>query len=237
MYCQIGWSEVKWKSLSHVWLCGTPNSLGSLSLLQGIFPTQDWTRVSCIAGGFFTNGAIRQLVVQQRNCQPGRLPCPGEGSGEAFLDQQVRIHCCQEWSCGSLTSLHFWAMKLWVPMTSVWTSYHSETKVRGVQQESEKRYYHILWDPSQRPHGHSCHKCDCCRRQGKGGLKWGPQTEGSKAGVSEAQVLVTQSYPTLCNPMDCSLPGSSVHGILQARILKWVALPFSRGSSWPRDWT
>ena len=37
--------------------------------------------------------------------------------------------------------------------------------------------------------------------------------------------------------MDCSLPGSSVHGILQARILEWVAIPFSRGSSWPRDWT
>ena len=39
------------------------------------------------------------------------------------------------------------------------------------------------------------------------------------------------------DPMDCSPPGSSVHGILQARILEWVAIPFSRGSSWPRDWT
>ena len=42
---------------------------------------------------------------------------------------------------------------------------------------------------------------------------------------------------TLCNPMDYSPPGSSVHGILQARILEWVAVPFSRGSSWPSDWT
>ena len=42
---------------------------------------------------------------------------------------------------------------------------------------------------------------------------------------------------TLCDPMDCRLPGSSVHGILQARILEWVALPSSRGSSWPRDRT
>ena len=48
---------------------------------------------------------------------------------------------------------------------------------------------------------------------------------------------VAQSCPTLCNPMDCSLPGSSVHGISQARILKWVAISFFRGSSWPRDWT
>ena len=41
----------------------------------------------------------------------------------------------------------------------------------------------------------------------------------------------------LCDPMDCSPPGSSVHGILQARILEWVAIPFSRGSSQPRDRT
>ena len=46
-----------------------------------------------------------------------------------------------------------------------------------------------------------------------------------------------QSCPTLCDPMDCSLPGSSVHGILQARILEWAAISFSRGSSQPRDWT
>ena len=50
-----------------------------------------------------------------------------------------------------------------------------------------------------------------------------------------AQLL--QSCPTLCDPVDCSLPGSSVHEILPARILKWVAMPSSRGSSWPRDWT
>ena len=41
-------------------------------------------------------------------------------------------------------------------------------------------------------------------------------------------VLVTQSYPSLCDPMDYSLPGSSVHVIFQARILEWVAIPFSR---------
>ena len=46
-----------------------------------------------------------------------------------------------------------------------------------------------------------------------------------------------QLCPSLCDPMDCSSPGSSVHGILQARILEWVAMPFSRGSSWPRDST
>ena len=48
---------------------------------------------------------------------------------------------------------------------------------------------------------------------------------------------VAQSCPTLCNPVDCSLPGSSIHGILQVRILEWVAISFSRGSSRPRDRT
>ena len=45
------------------------------------------------------------------------------------------------------------------------------------------------------------------------------------------------SCVTLCSPMDCSLPGFSVHRIFQARVLEWVAIPFSRRSSWPRDWT
>ena len=54
---------------------------------------------------------------------------------------------------------------------------------------------------------------------------------------SKSKVLVTQSYPTLCDPMDCSPPGSSVHGILQARTLEWGAVPSSMGYSRPRDQT
>ena len=46
---------------------------------------------------------------------------------------------------------------------------------------------------------------------------------------------VAQSCPILCDPIDCSLPDSSVHGILQARMLEWVAIPFSRGPSQPRE--
>ena len=49
--------------------------------------------------------------------------------------------------------------------------------------------------------------------------------------------LVAQSCLTLCNPMDCSPPGSSLHGILQARTLEWVVISFSRGSSQPKDQT
>ena len=53
--------------------------------------------------------------------------------------------------------------------------------------------------------------------------------------VKESEVV--QSCPTLCHPTDCSLPGSSVYGIFQARILKWVAISFSRRSSWSRACT
>ena len=50
-------------------------------------------------------------------------------------------------------------------------------------------------------------------------------------------MLVTQLFPTLCDSMGYSLPGSSVQGVLQARILEWVAIPFSKGSSQPRNQT
>ena len=62
------------------------------------------------------------------------------------------------------------------------------------------------------------------------------------AGITRAgpwwssEVKVTQSCVTFCYPMDCRTTGSCVHGILQARLLEWVAISFSRGSSWPRDW-
>ena len=53
----------------------------------------------------------------------------------------------------------------------------------------------------------------------------------------DIDIEVTQLCPTLCNPMNCSLPGSSVHGTFQARVLEWVAISFSRRSSRPRDRT
>ena len=60
-----------------------------------------------------------------------------------------------------------------------------------------------------------------------------PEVEALK----EVNVLVAQSCQTLCDPLDCSPPGSSVHGVLQARILEWVAISFSRGYSRSRDVT
>ena len=61
---------------------------------------------------------------------------------------------------------------------------------------------------------------------------------GAKQGASLGVLgMYLQSSLTLCDPMDCSPPGSSVHGVLQARILEWVAISFSRASSRPRNRT
>ena len=67
-------------------------------------------------------------------------------------------------------------------------------------------------------------------------ISWGSLSDVPGTMLSESE-RVAQSCPTLWHPMDCSPPGSSVHGILQARILGWVAIPFSGGSSQPGDWT
>ena len=58
-----------------------------------------------------------------------------------------------------------------------------------------------------------------------------------KINKEESESEATQFCLTLCDPMDCSLPGSSIHGIFQARILEWVVISFSRRSPQPRDWT
>ena len=58
---------------------------------------------------------------------------------------------------------------------------------------------------------------------------------GRKTSGKGMRAKLLQSYLTLCNPMDCSPPRSSVHRIFQARVLVWVAMPSSRGSSRPRD--
>ena len=71
----------------------------------------------------------------------------------------------------------------------------------------------------------------------EGALDYGEVDNEKGLRFTEISVLVTQSCPALCNPMDCSLPGSSVCGLLQARILEWIAIPFSRGSSQSRNQT
>ena len=76
-----------------------------------------------------------------------------------------------------------------------------------------------------------------CFRISKSSLKMLKMEENSSLRVCLTLcVSVTQSRPTPCDLMDYSPPSSSVHGIIQTRILEWVAIPFSRVSFWPRNW-
>ena len=82
---------------------------------------------------------------------------------------------------------------------------------------------------------HTAGVCYSLQRQVQTISHMSPNSETSIFPVRACKAKSLQSRPTLCNPLDP--PGSSVFGILQARILEWVATPFSRGSSQPRDWT
>ena len=85
-------------------------------------------------------------------------------------------------------------------------------------------------------------QCSCLENPRDGGAWWAAVNGVTQSRTrlkrlsssSSSKMTVAQSWPTLCDPIDHSLPGSSVHGILQARILEWVAIHFSRGSSQPR---
>ena len=83
------------------------------------------------------------------------------------------------------------------------------------------------------------HQASLCmefsRQESWSGLPLSTPVRHSERKKSESEVA--QLCPTLCDPMDCSLLGSSIYGIFQARILEWVAISFSRRSSQPRDWT
>ena len=68
-------------------------------------------------------------------------------------------------------------------------------------------------------------------------VEWNSGSGANVSDVAAAAAKSLQSCLTLCDPMDSSPPGFSIHRILQARILQWVAYPFSRGSSGPRNWT
>ena len=90
--------------------------------------------------------------------------------------------------------------------------------------------YFALTTPGQLlPSPHTLLLCGSCFFDLLGENPWKPTL------TSESEVA--QSCPTLCDPMDCSLPGSSVHRTFQARVLEWVAFSFSRRSSRPRDRT
>ena len=103
-----------------------------------------------------------------------------------------------------------------------------EEKKKKMRIEVCQRDTRVNWMSSQWP------KLEYHKQQNKVVLDYNPRYN---INVQESVHACAQLCPTLCDPMDCSPQGSSVHVILQARILEWVAIPFSRGSSRPRDQT
>ena len=89
------------------------------------------------------------------------------------------------------------------------------------------------------PHSNSSLRCLCVRTTHWGVFKISDIgiSEHAPLNINTLLLLSTQCYPTFWDLMDCSPPGSSLHRISQARILEWVAISSSRGSSRPRDWT
>ena len=138
---------------------------------------------------------------------------PTQGLNQGLLHYRQTLYCLSHQGSLPRTTL-ISVLKVWHPWSPL-----SQGKTRGLV---------TLWYSSL------LHKTNSCAM-----LRTYSWTTPSFPflGFLFVALLVTKLCLTLCDPMDCSPPASSVHGILQARILEWVAMPFSRGSSWPRDWT
>ena len=126
-----------------------------------------------------------------------------------------------DWECG-LRRRAWQPTPVLLPGESPWTEQPGGLQSMGSQESDTTE-----WLSTAQAHRHREHVAS--KGEGwEGEIDW-------EFGVKVKWSEVTQSCPTLCDPMDYSLPGFSVHGILQARILEWVTISFSRGSSQPRD--
>ena len=116
----------------------------------------------------------------------------------------------------------------------LWGRIESDTTEATQQQQQ-----HLKYNTHRSPHSISFP--DNVKKESKYSRDCSPVKKEKPAIFTKAflssYLQAPQSCPTLCDPVDCSPPGSSVRGILQARTLEWVAIPFSRGSSQPRDRT
>ena len=188
-----------WNSL------GQNTGVGSLSLLQGIFPTQ----VSHIAGKFFTSWTSREA---QKWCQ-STLKSESE-SCSVMSDFATPLTVAHQ----APLSMGFSRQEYWsgLPFPSLWGLLNP-----GIEPTSPALAGGFFTTkPTGKPHTLPTINLSCVLYP-----------------FSVQFGSVAQSCLTLCNPMDCNLPGASVPGTLQARILEWVAISFSMGSSGPRDRT
>ena len=136
------------------------------------------------------------------------------------------------WLLNKLSTFHIVSMKLCCPISSsaFFLNMYLESTELSSSFNNNKIFIRLAWVAPNRSWDESL-------RQNiylAGATWWGT---GELILRRDGDCLVAKLCCTLLWPMDCSRPGSSILGILQARILEWVAISFSRGSSWPRDWT
>ena len=159
--------------------------------------------------------------------------CPGEGN---VLKNPLQYSCLEN----PMDRGAWCATAHGVAKSQIWLSMHARPIYVFIQSLAyisicSKIFIFIFWIKKKK-------FGPCCTSWGSQfpsqELSPGYNSESSKSNTRPpVKVLVIQLCLTLCDPMECSTPGFSLHGILQASILEWVAIPFSRGSSWPRDQT
>ena len=139
--------------------------------------------------------------------------------------------CQSLWLCGSQQTGKFW--KRWEYQTTWPASWEICMQVRKQQLELDMEQQTDSKSGKEYVKAVYCHPAYLTYMQSTSWEMLDCMKHKQRTNESE----IAQSCLTLCNPMDCSLPGSSIHRILQARVLKWVAISFSRGSFQHRDWT
>ena len=146
----------------------------------------------------------------------------------------------------SLTKMRVVSQGIWcfqanphTPSAGLWVERENNFKEECVMCEGTPKWatlimYPDTWHSLKSLADASAHSCPCQANHTKA---WCYILITISREVKWSESEVAQSCLTVCDPMDCSLPGSSVHGIFQAIVLEWIAISFSRGSSQPRDWT
>ena len=157
----------------------------------------------------------------------------------------VVMYGCESWTIKKAEHRRIDGFELWcwkrllrVPWTarrsnqSILKEISSEYLLEGLMLKLKLQYFgHLMQRTDSFEKTPMLGKIEGRRRRGQHRMRWLDGIMDSMDMKSQSESEVAQSCPTLCNPVGCSPPGTSVHGILQARILEWVAIFFSRGSS------
>ena len=157
----------------------------------------------------------------------------------------VVMYGCESWTIKKAEHRRIDGFELWcwkrllrVPWTarrsnqSILKEISSEYLLEGLMLKLKLQYFgHLMQRTDSFEKTPKLGKIEGRRRRGQHRMRWLDGIMDSMDMKSQSESEVAQSCPTLCNPVGCSPPGTSVHGILQARILEWVAIFFSRGSS------